>query len=155
MLFAKGFIHGQSVSSYSANEYDNYSSDVEVAFDGGRIDIFLKRIHGKDPFAIIIETKVYASDQPQQLERYWSYLERIKSIEDSRKLLLYLTPSGKNPSRNSISETKEKELRKIGVLHNISYNSDIKKWLEGVLPKVRSLKIQYLIKQYIEVVLAL
>ncbi len=48
-------------------------------------------------FALIIENKVYAGDQEDQLERYWKLLQSNFNFARHRKALLYLTRSGRKP----------------------------------------------------------
>ena len=84
---------------------------------GGFIDIFL---YDKNRNSIVIENKIYADDQPQQLIRYYNFAPQN---------VLYLTLNGYSPSEKSIiHETihlKEDEDFKV-----ISHQSHIIEWLE-------------------------
>lgn len=98
--------------------------------EGGRIDIL---ILSEDKLkGIIIENKIYASDQARQLFRYYRYAE--KNLSDYR--LLYLTLDGKEPSIDSITNrAKSEKLRGDGEnsqpdYYCISYANDIMRWLE-------------------------
>ncbi len=84
--------------------------------DGGFIDILLT---DKRNNHLIIENKIYAGDQKNQLLRYHSSNEKSP--------LIYLTLHGKTPSERS---TNNKE----NVLQNIlciSYRDEIYQWLEA------------------------
>ena len=63
---------------------------------GGRIDIILEdREH-----AVIIENKIYAGDQPNQLLRYHNY--GVKTFGKNNFKLVYLTLYGSDPSASSL-----------------------------------------------------
>ena len=63
---------------------------------GGRIDIILEdRGH-----AVIIENKIYAGDQPNQLLRYHNY--GVKTFGENNFKLVYLTLYGNEPSPDSL-----------------------------------------------------
>ncbi len=81
--------------------------------DYGRIDIIIEQ--GKK--AIIIENKIYAKDQDEQLKRYENYVKN-KNIEYQ---ILYLTLNGEKANENSGKDVGYK---------TISYKTDIIKWLE-------------------------
>ena len=63
---------------------------------GGRIDIILE--DGKH--GIIIENKIYACDQPNQLLRYYNY--GVKQFGENNFKLVYLTLYGSEPSSYSL-----------------------------------------------------
>lgn len=104
----------------------------EVAKDyatGGRLDIVVES--EKKDKAIIIENKIYASDQPKQLYRYMNYAD-AKYGKDNY-IIMYLTLDGHKPSKESIGEMKE------GVdFYIISYKSFILEWLDVCKEKATS-----------------
>lgn len=63
----------------------------EVPFDNGRIDFLLKY----DSDAAVIELKVWAGEQPDQIQRYRKYLEQNGYSE---KNVFFLTPNGRTPT---------------------------------------------------------
>ena len=71
----------------------DFQVKTEVNTGNGRIDILIRN----SELAIAIENKVYAEDQPKQLQRYKEYLNDLK-IE---KMLIYLTLYGDEPSNDS------------------------------------------------------
>ena len=73
---------------------DEVSVSKEVSFNNGRVDIL---IEDKDNI-IIIENKIYAGDQDEQLLRYYN---SIKSL-NKNKILVYLTPDGRKPTKYSL-----------------------------------------------------
>jgi hypothetical protein len=115
-------IHFDTLNSHAITEKSigNKSEDVS---NGGRIDIIIN--DGKNN--IIIENKIYASDQEKQMMRYYNY--------DSNAPLIYLSLGDENPSEDSISHSDKKlEINKDFI--SISYRSDIKKWIEECVKAV-------------------
>ena len=101
--------------------FDYVSAKVEVekfigpvtGETGGRIDIY---IYDKNNHAIVIENKVFAHDQKNQLVRYHNF---------SKDNVLYLCLFGDPPSENSYGNLKPNEDFRI-----ISYSYEIISWLE-------------------------
>lgn len=106
--------------------------------EGGRIDIVIE--DGKH--AIIIENKIYAGDQKNQMLRYNNYGK--KKFPDGYKLV-YLTLDGHEPDKCSLGNAKFD--------YKISYESDICEWLEKcyTISEGKPL-VQSVIKQYCELV---
>ena len=107
---------------------------TEHSTEQGRIDILLEDNQNK---AIIIENKIYANDQPEQLKRYNRYAQNYKNGYQ----ILYLTLFGDNASEQSAQ----------GVSYlSISYKESIINWLEKCVaiasryPIVRETIIQYI-----------
>lgn len=100
----------------------------------GRIDVLLEDNQNK---AIIIENKIYASDQPEQLKRYNRYAQAYKNGYQ----IFYLTLFGNEASLQSGE----------GISYlRISYKENIIDWLEKCVaiasrfPIVRETIIQYI-----------
>ena len=79
---------------------------------GGYLDIYISDAKGH---SIIIENKIYAIDQENQLLRYYNF---------KKDNILYLTLFGDKPSKNSYGALKIDEDFKL-----ISYKNDIVDWL--------------------------
>lgn len=93
-----------------------------------RIDLFISY---KKDFAIIIENKIYAGEQDNQLDDYY----QNKKKDNYKKLyMIFLTPSGYEPY--TLSEESKKEL---GNNFQTLKHSDIGKWLDNILDKYKSL----------------
>jgi hypothetical protein len=86
---------------------------------GGRIDIFLTDKKN----TISIENKIFARDQPCQIERYINY-------NKSNNTVLYLTLGGTEPHKESRGEYKSGQDYEC-----ISYENHIIAWLERCLEK--------------------
>ncbi|MBP5556836.1 MAG: PD-(D/E)XK nuclease family protein [Bacteroidales bacterium] len=128
---------------------------VEHATGDGRIDILIFD-HNKK--AIIIENKIYAGDQPEQLKRYDDYAKQ--QFTNGYKLL-YLTLDGHKPSEDSTKDLKDNQYFRLSYNNyfNISdedasnsnnvIGRDVLHWLEECVkiaynkPLVRETIIQY------------
>lgn len=89
----------------------------------GTMDMFL-RTEGKHRKCVIVELKIDASDQKEQLERYWKYVKK-SNYEDCR--IIYLTLDGRAASEQSIGNVPKNKI------YNISFKKHILKWLEQCL----------------------
>lgn len=127
-------------------EMDEEDIEDEL-IDGGRLDILLRCL--EDPgFAIIIENKIYASDQLGQITRYWRQIQRLAPKE--KRLLIYLTPGGSKPSKDSfkgLTPGERHELEK--ELICLSYQKDISHMLNSLLEDVKASVVKETIQQYI------
>jgi hypothetical protein len=108
----------------------------EYFTDEGRIDILIEDNQG---YALIIENKIYAKDQWEQLKRYDNFA--AKKYGEGKYQILYLTLFGKDASEQSGD----------GVVYiPVSYKTDIINWLEqcvsitGHYPIVRETISQYI-----------
>ncbi len=125
-------------SSEAFVEY--YSGKItEDGQHGGKIDILIK---DKNSQCVIIENKIYAGDQPQQLKRYNNF------SESTALTLLYLNLFGGEPSAIS-SDGLE-----VGKdFYIISYQKDILEWLDACMKEATALPIiRETILQYIHLI---
>ena len=106
---------------------------------GGRIDIILEdRGH-----AVIIENKIYAGDQPNQLLRYHNY--GVKTFGENNFKLVYLTLNGSEPSSDSLGGGHFEFIK-------LSYAQDILGLLEGMVTAFPQKPIHRTIKDYITII---
>lgn len=140
------------VEQFHINDFDCFTAKVEIEkhigfiteskTDGGYIDILIADNHKR---AIIIENKIFASDQECQLRRYYNYGQN-NHLETK---IFYLTLDGRSASERSKSGIDESHYIKI------SYAQDILAWLElcssecANQPVLQAVLLQYcsLIKQ--------
>jgi len=66
---------------------------TEEAFDDGRLDILIQNNHPGREWAVVIENKIYAGEQPSQIPRYWNWLKK-KGWGDDRIYVVFLTLDG-------------------------------------------------------------
>lgn len=107
----------ENLGEHFTMEHFNYAKSrvrTEHSTEEGRIDILLEDNQNR---AIIIENKIYAIDQPEQLKRY----NRYARVYKNGYRILYLTLNGDNASEQSAK----------GVSYlSISYSETIINWLE-------------------------
>lgn len=118
-------------------DYEYYVGRInEDDTEGGRIDILIR----DGDRSIIIENKVYAHDQPNQLIRYNNFSKEAP--------ILYLTLDGKQPSHSSCGDLQSDEHFRC-----ISYQKEIVIWLEKSLEKaVNYPMVRETIKQYMHLI---
>ena len=95
---------------------DFEQSNVKVERERYNIDILITNDDKKE--AVGIENKIWAGDQPGQIMRYHQTLNKQKGY--SRIYLLYLTPDGRDPSKDSVGDLE---------CTAISYKYDLQPWL--------------------------
>lgn len=98
----------------------------EVTEDtGGRIDIHIMDSSGK---CIIIENKIYASDQDNQIRRYYNYAESLRT----KYRLIYLSLFGDvhDEDKTTANDKNIKQLVQGVNYHTLSYEKDILEWLD-------------------------
>lgn len=136
----KSFLNTLGIEDFKLDKYTVYK-------EYQNIDILITN----DKQAIIIENKIWANDQAEQLQRYSKIIEG-EYFEDI--YIFYLTPFGKEPSKSSLGTLKlqkEKDDEKIekGEVILISYSFHILNWIESCIkitathPALREATIQY------------
>lgn len=128
-----------------AKVYTEYNIGNITDTTGGRIDILITDHSDTDSgkgHAIIIENKIWAADQPNQLVRYHNFADKAYD----KFTLLYLTLNGDEPSDQSKVGLNAQD----GGYQCISYRSDIIDWLQQCAklsfdkPRVRETINQYI-----------
>lgn len=120
-------------------EVEKYIGEINEDYtEGGRIDII---IEDNKKRKIIIENKIYAKDQKNQLLRYYNY--------DTNADIFYLTLYGEVPSDYSIGEGG----LKMEDVKLLSYSQDVKSWLEECKKEAVNFPIlRETITQYIHII---
>ena len=93
-----------------------------------RIDIFIET----DKDVLIVENKIYAKDQPDQLKDYIEWAENTSS-KNKNIIVLYLTLDGNLPTSISLTHEMIENLVKENRFANISYEIDILQWLNSLV----------------------
>lgn len=142
-LFLKIVLNDENfLSHYKVHvEYDLRKKEALILDDSnvfGRIDIFLEENNASK--AILIENKVYAKDQKNQLERYYKFC--CKKYGDSKNFkIIYINQFGNE------YKTQDEELKKQIV--TIGYNAEIKEWLEACVEISKDEDQKVIVKQLI------
>ena len=99
---------------------------------GGQIDLLIEDIGEKH---IVIENKIHAEDQENQLLRYSNYKEN--------GIIYYLTLRGDSPSEKSLGTLKEEDII------CISYRDEIREWIDLCIEKTSLMpELREALKQY-------
>ena len=106
---------------------------------GGRIDIILE----DSKHAVIIENKIYAGDQPNQLLRYHNY--GVKTFGENNFKLVYLTLYGCKPSSDSLGGENFEFIK-------LSYAQDVLKLLKKLMKSKPQKPVHRTIKDYITII---
>lgn len=136
------------IEPFSSFEFETSSTKVFVekyigeitnnGTNGGRLDLLIEDGKGK---AIIIENKIYAGDQYNQMLRYHHYAN--DKFGEGNYLLLYLTLEQSSPSEHSTGNEKINYVC-------INYKNHIVKWLEHCMElSTRHPLVRETIQQYI------
>ena len=126
--------------------------ELEKVTGTGNIDILISYFDKEKRFAIAIENKIYALDQPKQLERYYLHLN---SLYD-KFLLVYLTPNGRLPSiPYSMDKQIYEDLTRDRKLILMSYEKGISSLIENTMNKIKAQKVQQIVSQYLEIIKSL
>ena len=130
---------GVTQSATVRTEVSVNSADSASAGNDSRIDILIEDPESK--LCVAVESKIFAVEQPKQLERYRSWLSRERV--GFRRILLFLTLDGRGPG--SDSENLGDDVR----LQCASWRNDVVPWLHACArlafdrPFVRESLIQY------------
>jgi hypothetical protein len=142
-IFLEAFLNELNQVSdekFENSDLENTNVITEEVTNYGNLDISLKNKH----FYIIIENKVWAGDQDAQLHRYSNTVFNGKNPQ-----LVYLSPNGVSPSKNSLGNLNEKKILKI------SYKGTIVEWINNCLKNEKILNnknISNILNQYIETI---
>ncbi len=109
---------------------------------------------------IIIENKIYADDQKNQIKRYYDTIkDENKDLEYNNILIIYLSIDRLEPSNYSLGNLiiKDNYLidndEKIAIFKNINYKDEILNWLDKCLHEIQNItNLNESIQQYKNVV---
>ncbi len=110
---------------------DNLVVKTQKYTDQGIIDIAIE----SNNKVIIIENKIDAYDQENQLNRYyeWAKTKYEKKDNDKNTIIIYLTKFGESP----VESLEEDYIKELGDNYlEISYKDHIKEWIEKCIKEV-------------------
>lgn len=142
-LFLQYFFKEVIKSQEDPDLFTKVSVHSEKRNDQGQIDLEIWHNYNGVPKAMVIENKIFACDKPQQLFRCYLYLKSC-SLPDADLKIIYLTLHGKSAEQQSTGLTP------ISCIQNISYNSDIRNWLNICMKLLPDNSIHHIIKQYLK-----
>lgn len=92
---------------------------------------------------MILENKVYAGDQHEQLQRYWAFLQ--DTAQKCRcSVITYLTPDGRFPTAQSVGGNE-------GLMRSVirlSYHEDIYELVSSAAESIEAISVAEVLRQY-------
>jgi len=150
-LFLDKFLEVLNTPNFSIN-----TNNCSVYREYKNIDIYITDGNKH----IIIENKVYAGDQKNQIERYIEIIEEEnKKLEINDILVVYLSLDRREPSSYSLGSLSidngivQRVTKEIALFKSIHYKNEILKWLESCQYEVQNItNLNEVFRQYIDVV---
>ncbi|MFA9374158.1 MAG: PD-(D/E)XK nuclease family protein [Poseidonibacter sp.] len=150
-LFLEKFFEVLNIKDF---EFDVNKSSLNLEYQN--IDLYLT--DGQKH--IIIENKVYADDQKNQIKRYINIIkDENKNLQYNDILVIYLSINKKKPSKYSLDNLSILENLiynkedKITLFKNINYGSEVIEWLKVCLHEIQNItNLNESILQYLAVV---
>ena len=116
----------------SSIETAHWDVDCEKPVYEGQLDIVVEAPELK--FLMVLENKIGAREQKDQIGRYQSWLGRQRY---DRRVLIYLTPDGRRATTAAGED-----------YFCLSYAEDVVAWLQSALPNVKAPRVREAVTQY-------
>ena len=127
---------------------DRVKVKTESWVEEGRLDVIVSS--GNRVF--VIENKPWAANQPEQLKRYLTHLDRLMRDDTTLKPadfpLIYLTADGSAPPDSSICAAERLERTEAGQLHCWSYREHILEWVTQCRAACRADRVSTFIDEF-------
>lgn len=118
----------------------------------GNIDITIQHLRPDNPFIVIIENKIDAYDQINQIHRYYDFACKTLGLHDNQIKILYLSLDETEPSEIAVNGELRSRLLGAAVLKNISYKDHVRRWLMKVIPLINAPVVSETVGQYLKTV---
>jgi hypothetical protein len=93
---------------------------------------------------LVIENKIYASDQENQLRQYWEFLSAEAERYHVLPVVVYLTPDGRAPTPQSIGESPAL----VEKIVSLSYQEDIYELIQSTSEALKAVSVAEALLQY-------
>lgn len=113
--------------------------DCEKFVPDGQLDIVVQSPESN--FLMVIENKIDAAEQKDQIARYQNWLRRRTEYREDRRVLILLTPDGRRASTASNED-----------YFRLSYAKDVVTWLRSALPNVEAPRVRDAVIQYLDLI---
>ncbi|WP_016988279.1 PD-(D/E)XK nuclease family protein [Flavobacterium sp. ACAM 123] len=150
-LFINAIAPDSKKHLYKNLEPKNIRLKEEKCTEDGRLDIFIESIGVKEKFVIVIENKINALDQTEQLSRYYNHCKK-SGFTDANILLIYLTRRGCEASDFSMLPLDRERLKNHDVLVYMSYRHDVKNIMKKYIEELQSNKVRFIAQQYLDII---
>lgn len=150
-LFLELFLEILDVNEFQFNFHES-----KIFLEYQNIDLYLT--DGKKH--IIIENKIYAEDQENQIKRYYEIIKSCnKQLQYNDILVVYLSIDRSQPSSYSLENLiiKDNYLinndEKVAIFKNINYKNEILNWLDKCLYEIQNItNLNESVQQYKNIV---
>lgn len=150
-LFLELFLEILDVNEFQFNFHES-----KIFLEYQNIDLYLT--DGKKH--IIIENKIYAEDQENQIKRYYEIIKSCnKQLQYNDILVVYLSIDRSQPSSYSLENLiiKDNYLinndEKVAIFKNINYKNEILNWLDKCLYEIQNItNLNESVQQYKSIV---
>lgn len=150
-LFLELFINSLNIDAFKIN-----ANSCTIHKEYNNIDIYITDGYKH----IIIENKVNAGDQKDQIKRYIKTINgEYQNLSYDDVLVIYLSIDKRNPSQYSLADLSidnnhiHKNNKKIALYKAISYKKEIMEWLELCRFEVQNIvNLNEAIRQYMDIV---
>jgi len=145
-LFLKLFFEEIKINYPNCNQQVNVNCEVvthSIKNNQRRIDILVD--FEKDCFGLAIENKPWATDQNEQLS---DYADHLKNVYKDKYCLIYLSGNDSDPSPESISEEKRKELEASKQYKKMNF-FNIVSWLKQCEKESKSDHVKHFLRDFI------
>jgi hypothetical protein len=134
--------HSKGGSDICIDEIDSryWRVEIEKWMPWGRMDIVVSNSNQKNGTLIVIENKIFALEQEDQLSRYWKWMNTQRRHYHCQ-ILVYLTLSGKH----AITGNQTNYIP-------LSYKDDICDILSNSQSNIKPLRVRETIHQYVALV---
>ena len=145
-LFLEGFLQhclrkGDEFNHFPRIEFPtgaaSWEVDCEKSIPDGQLDIVVWSLQSR--FLMVIENKIDAAEQKDQIGRYQDWLSGRREYPRDRRVLIYLTPDGRRASTASNED-----------YFCLSYARDVVAWLRSALPNVEAPRVRDAVIQYLD-----
>lgn len=93
---------------------------------------------------LVIENKIYAGDQENQLRQYWEFIRPEAEAYRLLPIVVYLTPNGRAPTAQSIGENPDL----VEKLVRLSYQEDIYELIQSTSAELKAVSVAEVLRQY-------
>jgi hypothetical protein len=137
LLFCTGVFPGLPVPPLPLSP-EEWTVRAELVTPQGNLDLVLTA--SRLGYLYVIENKLLATEQTEQLARYSRWLQQRRAGYPYQALF-YLTPDGRRSSTSNGA-----------TYYRLSYRHHIVSWLEETIPAVEAPRLAETLKQYVDIV---
>jgi hypothetical protein len=136
---------------------DAWVIEAEVAFNDEQFELFgrmdLVMTNTRLGINIVIENKIDAHDQEDQLLRYSRWQNLLPAAKRKPAILVYLTPDGREPTNLSfLSATEDERNALLARLVRLSFRDNLGPLLNDALNQVESKSVHFLVEHYAQLI---